>query len=181
MRVSRRRGLSEIMAAVVTIAVTVIAGAALYGFINGEATSNEQQIGQAAGATANFLAERFVIVDMSFTASTVSVWIYNNGAITLQLSQVSVYDSTKGNCVTNTQYCFDAAFTAAPGPSGCAVQSSIVSGFNLPEEGRVQEITLSLTSLPGSCGSISFGTGHTYDVSVLGFWGSVVSSSTEYL
>jgi flagellin-like protein len=174
----RRSGVSELMAAVLTIAITLVAGAALFGFVNGQAAASEQLIGQAAGVNANFLAEKFVIADLSFTQNTVNIWIYNNGAIDLQIAQVTVYDSTRGTCTTN---CFYVSFTAGQPSSTCSVQSSAVSGFYLKQRSPVQEISLSLSPPPTGCGPYSFGNGDTYYVSVLGLWGNEVSSSMEYL
>jgi archaellum component FlaF (FlaF/FlaG flagellin family) len=89
------------MAAVITIAITLVAGAALYGYVNGEAAASEAQLGNAAAGNANFLSEQFVIVQVDFQSSTcasntlpcIRIWIYNNGQVTLQLSSVLLTDS----------------------------------------------------------------------------------------
>ena len=65
LRMSNRRrgraGISEVVAAVLTIAITLIAGAALFGYVNGQAATSESNLGNAVGGNVNFLNERFVV------------------------------------------------------------------------------------------------------------------------
>ena len=83
------------MAAVITVAITLIAGAALYGFVNGQAAASESGLGAANAANVNFLNERFVVVDMGFTANTVTLYLYNNGNLTLHLKEIVLHDATR--------------------------------------------------------------------------------------
>jgi hypothetical protein len=43
------------MAAVITIAITLVAGAALFGYVNSQAATSESSLGQANAANVDFL------------------------------------------------------------------------------------------------------------------------------
>ena len=96
MRVSnrRRRAISELVASVLLIAITLITGFAVWGYVDGQAGTTEQAYGQSVGATANYLQEKFVVVSMDLSAgSAATVWLYNNGNVGLRLVQVRLFDS----------------------------------------------------------------------------------------
>src|SRR5262245_15136906 len=79
--------------------MTLIAGAALFGYVNGQASTSEAKLSSANAANVNFLNERFVIVDMAVASggTTMQLWVYNNGNLALNLVQIVVYDGTKSN------------------------------------------------------------------------------------
>ncbi|MDG6964975.1 MAG: hypothetical protein JRM83_08340, partial [Nitrososphaerota archaeon] len=80
---SRRRGLSEVIGTVLVAAMTLIAGAAIFGYVNGQ-----------------YLEEKFTVVDIvasnvtcgTSTCASFTLWIYNTGRIDLSLVQVRLYD-----------------------------------------------------------------------------------------
>ncbi len=185
----RRRGISEVTGTVLTIAITLIAGFAVFGYINAQAAVNEDQYGQAVAGSVNSLRESFVLVDMSFSysgcpgggTSCVNLWIYNNGGVTLQLRQISLYDSTKSQTYVT--------YADSPSGSGCGTAASPSTGsasyaqnglpFSFGQSGNVigsgsspVELTL---SLPAGCSLAGQGSNTTYYVTVLGLYGNVVS------
>jgi hypothetical protein len=112
-----------------TIAITLIAGAALFGYVNNEAAVNEKLYGQAVAGTVNFLNEQFVVVDMAVTPAshTVTLVIYNNGQEGLNITSVLLYDQqpfSSGNSL-------DVAYSlgSPPAVSGCgSVDDGTVTG-----------------------------------------------------
>jgi hypothetical protein len=171
------------MGAVITVAITLIAGAALFGYVNAEASRSENNLGVANAANVNFLNEKFVVVDMAVpplgspgcTTSTCSanIWIYNNGHLTLSIEQIVLYDRTKsfhvtfdgspsgGNCAGNGQATYYPAGSPAPflfGGGG----TEIVNGTS------PVQITLTLSS------PCTFAPGTTYYANVLGVYGNVM-------
>ncbi|MDG6990961.1 MAG: hypothetical protein JRM99_06015 [Nitrososphaerota archaeon] len=97
---SRRHALSEVVGTVLVAAMTIIAGAAIFGYVNGEAGTASQAYGQAVGNSVQYLEEKFSVVDMAAanvtcgtsTCASFTIWIYNTGKIQLSLLQVRVYD-----------------------------------------------------------------------------------------
>ncbi len=73
--------------------MTMVAGAAIFTYVNGQAGTASQAYGQAVGTNVNYLNEKFAIVDMTFGSNSVTVWIYNEGQETLGLLQIRLYDS----------------------------------------------------------------------------------------
>jgi len=160
------------MAAVITIAITLIAGAALYGYVNGQAAISESGLGVANANNVNFLNERFVVVDMGFNSNTATLYLYNNGNVTLRVDQIILHDVTRmgmyvifNGAPSSTSGCGNGV-TNPPGPAyGSATLSFGQSGTPILR-GSTQSIGL---TLPSSC---DFLTGTTYYVTVVGFYGS---------
>jgi hypothetical protein len=179
--------------------VTLIAGAALFGYVNAQAVANETRLGAAAGATADYLAEKFVIVDLDFSANNVSIWLYNNGQIDLQLKYVAIYSGMSGNGPCTN--CFYLNYTDSPTlpfpdcsplPQGALTLPSAstdnngrkfespttISNFTLGQESSVFRLTL---NLPSGC-SLSYSqssSSSTY-VEIMGINGNQVSSYAAY-
>jgi hypothetical protein len=93
------------------VAITLIAGAAVFGWINGQAGSSENAVGQSVANNVNFLKERFVVVSQTFTGSGLrnscsggnspnfqckgaDFWIYNNGQVGFTLYTIRVRNLT---------------------------------------------------------------------------------------
>ncbi len=183
---SRRRGISELVASLLTVAITIIAGVAVFGWVNSQAGVSEGLYGQSVGNTVNFLNERFVVVNLNFTSDNMTVWVYNNGGVALRVVQVMVYNSSKsfdfmfnatnvvnenGGCsVSVSQY----GWLEKPVLYNGAAQSSPQSGSVDIAPGTVGEITLSLPVGLDSCGTPAFVSGVTYYVNVLGLYGNDV-------
>jgi flagellin-like protein len=145
----RRRGVSEVIATLVTMTMTLVAGFAVWGYVNGQAGVNEKGYAQAVGTTVEYLEERFVVPQFAFSAGAVTIYVYNTGGINLQLVQVALYDSSKS--VVNVV--FSATGATDTIHSGCAVTTlSLVespplgtgSGSFSLSQGSVSTLTLTL-------------------------------------
>jgi flagellin-like protein len=141
-----RRAISDLVATVLTIAITLIAGAGVFGYVNGQAGATENQYGQAVGATVQYLEERFVVPQVAFLSNgQVDVYFYNDGRIVLQLVQVQVYTL---NLATDVIYTATGATDLAH--SGCAVStpSTVESPVLGTGSGSFSLATGTVTSTP---------------------------------
>jgi flagellin-like protein len=178
--VRRRPGISEIVGSLLAIAITIIAGAAVFGYVNTQSGITERQYGASVGGTVQFLEERFVVVQLNFTSSRVTVWLYNMGQIKLSPIQVLFYNTGRSyyilyNATKVVSYQPVACTQTAPGTYESPIlwNPKTSAGLNAPVQ-TVQKLTL---TLPCSGEALSQGT--TYTVSVLGLYGnSVVYSQT---
>ena len=73
LRINRRRGVSELSGTLMMMAITLVAGTAVFGYVRTQANISELAYGQNVGGTLNFLQERFVIPLVSYTSNTVTV------------------------------------------------------------------------------------------------------------
>lgn len=97
--IRKRKGLSEVIGTVLVAAMTIVAGAAIFGYVNGQAGTASQAYGQAVGNSINYLNEKFTVVEMSIanvtcgtsSCGSFTLWIYNTGVITLSVFQVRLY------------------------------------------------------------------------------------------
>jgi hypothetical protein len=172
------------MAAVITIAITLLAGSALFGYVNSEASVSENSLGQANAANVNYLDERFVVTDMSFGSNSVFLYLYNNGNVTLNLSEIVMYDAAgndPGNGATNSLY---VVFSTAPAtgttptvPTSCGTVASpiVQSGTSLPsiQVDGYNSVPITLTA-PSVSGQNCLASGTTYYIIVVGIYGSKV-------
>ena len=99
----RRKGLSELVGTLAMVSITLVAGAAVFGWINGQANSSETAYGVSVANNINFLRERFVVVTQSFSTNggscsgscnQLSFWAYNDGQITFSLLTVRIQNLT---------------------------------------------------------------------------------------
>ena len=58
----KRRADSEVMGTRLMVAVTLVAGATVFGFVNGQAAASESQYGASVAINVNSLKEHFVIL-----------------------------------------------------------------------------------------------------------------------
>lgn len=76
------------------IAMTLIAGAAAWGFVRSQAGASEGALQNGAVATNDLLSEHFAVVDMYYgTTTSATFWVYNTGSLTFQVQSVRLYDS----------------------------------------------------------------------------------------
>lgn len=183
MKIRRRTGVSELVATVLLIGATLIAGFAVWGWVNGEAGASERAYGASVGGNVNYLEERFVVVNMNFSASAVTIWLYNDGQINFQPVQVLIYNASRSMYLL-----YNATQVVSFGPEKCS--GSSVASYEGPDvlydplnpapqpsaidlpKGGVQRLTLTLPA----CSSASFDSGVAYSVSVLGLYGNTVTA-----
>ena len=104
--VKRRVAVSELLATLIMLAVTLIAGAAAFGWINGQASVSEGAYGQSVANNVNFLNERFVPLTETFSGTGIhdacnsgtctgsSFWIYNTGKVGFTLLTLHIMNLT---------------------------------------------------------------------------------------
>lgn len=188
---ARRRGISELVGSLLAIAMTLIAGAAVFGYVNSQAGVSEVAYGNSVGANVGYLNENFKVIDMYFPSTTeVSFWLYNVGGGPLLLSSVRLY-GTAGlvNLMFNftqsggssTNYAYDLLGSS----SGCKLtaasfESPALSGVDVKVQNGVL-ITLTIPGTASGCPSYgqTFNTGTTYDITVVGLYGYSVTYYQE--
>ncbi len=164
-----------------------MSGAAVFGYVNGQAGVSEASYANSVGVNNNFLAEKFKVVDLNFPASNqIGFWIYNTGSISLQVFQVRVSDSaglinllynyTKSG-QTKTDYVFDLRSSLASKckTAASSYESPLISGINTNLQ-IGQSLTVTIPLLSALCPSFGQTTssGTSYSVTVVGLYGNSV-------
>src|SRR2546427_10177239 len=90
----RRRGVSELTGTLMTMAITLAAGATVFGYVRSQAKLSELALSQNVGGTLNFLQQRFVIPLVRYTSNSITIYIYNNCKATNQFTQLEAYRPT---------------------------------------------------------------------------------------
>ncbi len=184
----KRAAVTEIVGAVLTVAITLIAGAAVFGYVRGQAGVSEQQIAKGVGTTVNFLQERFVVVDLGFGSSTqATAWLYDNGNTDLQLVRLRLYDSAglvnllynytvSGSSKTDYVYDLGSSLSTKCKTAAASYESPTLSSV-IAKITTVQSIAFTIPPTTTGCPSFgqTFQSGTTYTVSVLGLYGNTVT------
>jgi len=116
------------------IAITLVAGVAAFGWINGQAATSERAYGNSVGSNINLLDERFTVVTQTFygpvggpcTAGSypnlectgASFWVFNNGQAAFNLSTIQVKNLTDTPDELPINILF---YTVTNSPTGCSV------------------------------------------------------------
>jgi FlaG/FlaF family flagellin (archaellin) len=108
----KRVGVAEITGSLLMIALTIIAGAAVFGWAISQAGTSEGALGQNAAQQANYYHESFVAVSVQFSynngvttvscpssggqywCNQVSVAVYNNGGVGLTVQSIVFGNAT---------------------------------------------------------------------------------------
>jgi hypothetical protein len=181
-RARARAGISDVMASILSIVITLIAGFSVFSYVNGQAAVSMRQLGSAYGSTVNYLQERFVVVNVNFSSSKVTIWLYNNGATTLYIVQVLVYNSTRSLYVLYNA----TKVVNMNNPGSCSVSPSGLenpllynpsqpSSQGIPV-GQMQPLTLTLPSCLSSPNN-AFNAGRAYTITVLALYGNLITYS----
>jgi len=173
------------------IGLTVIAGAAVFGWVNGQAAVSENAYGQSAGGVSNFLREHFTPVTTTFSGpggaacsgtpvvcTVAYVWIFNNGQLAFTLSSLQVQSAVGSASPLNVIYT-SAGYTAY-NSGGTALVCPGTPGFSFAGTNPVPTGTLSTASyhvtIPTSCSGVnSMVDGQSYVITMTGVYGNVVS------
>ncbi|MGQ9719232.1 MAG: hypothetical protein ACUVWK_05285 [Nitrososphaerales archaeon] len=91
-----KKGVSPVIATTIIIGVTLAVGFATWGFASGAIGSLLQSQGETVSSDINNLRERFVIVNVNISVSgdKVTVWVYNNGRIPTEITDIFVGGSS---------------------------------------------------------------------------------------
>jgi flagellin-like protein len=106
----RRPGLSELTGTLLMVGITLVAGAAVIGWVNGQASTSENAYGNSVANNVDFLQERFAMVTQTFGSSSggacsggtspnfqctaASFWVYNSGKVAFTLYSIQIKNLT---------------------------------------------------------------------------------------
>jgi flagellin-like protein len=183
----KRVAISEILATLIMIAITLIAGAAVFGWVNGEIGVSAGAVGSNVAVNVNYLREHEVISLVNFPNDTsVSSWVYNTGMVELARYNLSVsgYICPANNptCLSSTPKS-DSIVCSSGGP--CTF-SSLVGGctasMNPANKAIATEKLVQLTVKISGC-SFEHSVApppylSVYLVTFIGQFGSVASATT---
>jgi len=157
-----------------TMAITLVAGTAVFGYVRNQANVSELAYGQNVGGTLNFLQEKFVIPLVSYSSNSVTIYVYNNGGATDQFTQLEVYGPTR----SAMDIVYDANYATVNNPASCRGQTA-AAGLETPLLGVLPTAFSVKVNYDGSitmrlptCSGLSFQPGNTYFVKVLGQYGN---------
>jgi flagellin-like protein len=158
----KRRAVSELMATLIMVAVTLVAGAATFSFVNGQVGVSANAYGNKVAGNINYLNERVSIAFVNFAGvgaadTQVTLWIENTGKVVLSsytLIISGLYCAAGGDTCGiggNT-----IAITCTQGGGNCVVAGPVCAGMvnTLPSIATAQMSSFTLT-LPAAC-SITF-------------------------
>jgi len=202
----RRIATSEAVGTLLTIAITLITGSAVWGYINVQAGTSELSYANTVGGTDNFLAENFKVSDISFSTLTakggsctsgycsIVFYLYNVGLVSDQISQVRLsdtagqvnilYNFTKTGSggqfqfVGNYLYDLLSATNTKCKTAADSYESPVLTAVTIPVQ-NARAVTLTIPNSPSSCPSFgqTFKSGTTYILRIVGLYGS---AKTEY-
>jgi len=197
--VKRRQAVSELMGTLLMVGITLVAGFAIFGFVNGQAAASENQYGASVANNVNFLRENFVLVSVQFPSSSCSnfnattrfcnqatVAIYNNGAVDLTIQQISIANLTT-RVAQGTHLVPDMVLTATSSITSatCGLTKPLASGqvstgYSSSAAQPIKQQTVPpnvfTVNVPGSICTQGFLVGASYKVSVLGAYGNLIST-----
>ena len=196
-----RLAVTEITGTLLMIAVTLVAGAAVIGWVNGQAASSENVLGQNAANQANYFKESFVVVSVQFSnnapnfcqatggqtyCNQVSIAIYNNGGIGLTIQSVT-FANTTSKSASGARVPTMSVALSLPTPTSASYTMTYTCGSTkgtttaaAPTQPVAQASvppTLYTFTLPPLC-PITSGIldGASYSLQVLGLYGNLVST-----
>lgn len=172
------------------IAITLVAGAAAWGYVRGQAGSSELALQNNAVGTNNLLSEHFGVVDMYFgTTTSVTFWVYNTGSVTYQTYSVRFYGSggninllfnytQSGGVKTDQVYDLRSGLLTKCKTAASTYEAPSIAATSVKTT-NAQLFTLTIPPTSGSCPSFGnlITSGHTYTVVVTGLYGNVITYS----
>jgi flagellin-like protein len=185
-----RRAASEVIGAILAISITLVAGAAAWGYVRAQAGASETAMQNGAVNTNNLLSEHFGVVDMYFgTSTSATFWVYNTGSLTYQTYSVRIYSSTtsvnllynftqSGGVKTDQVYDLRSALANKCKTAAASYETPSLTGSTVKLT-NAQFFTLTIPPTSGSCPSFgqTITAGTTYTVVVTGIYGNVVTYS----
>ncbi len=162
LRFSRRKGrvaISEVLGSLIMIAITLVAGAGVFGFVNGQSGISSSAVGANAAKNINFLNEKETIVYAAMVnANSANVWVYNYGSIDPEtMTNILVTD------------------TSAPSTVCTITISSSVARL------QVQQISVNLPlGCTGGSPPLTFQATHSYTFVVVGQFASTAQLTVKF-
>jgi len=178
--------------------MTLIAGAAAWGFVRNQAGNSEGALQNGAQATNNMLSEHFAVFTAYFGAptstTTMTFWVYNTGSLAFQIASVRLYDSaglvnilysSTGSGASKADYVYDLKSSLS---SQCATAATSFESPSVTlttvKTTNEQLYTLTIPGTQSSCPSYGqtfgvSGSAVTYTVVVTGLYGNTVTFSQQ--
>jgi len=205
-RKGRRAAIAEITGSLMMIALTIIAGAAVFGWAISQAGVSENALGQNAAQQANYYHESFVMVSVQFSynggacqvsggntwCNQVSVAVYNNGGAALTVQSIVLANASKLSASGSTVPKMRVSLSLTSASTGtysmpsytCGSTNGAGSPETLLQSGVSEPIAIASSpptmftfTLPASCGVTSgILDGALYSVQVVGLYGNIVTS-----
>jgi flagellin-like protein len=89
----QRRGIAELQGTLLSLVITIIAGAAVFGFVNGQASNSAKVYGDSVNTYVQTLQEKFVIANIATnypSSNKIKIWFYNSGDIDTNVTEIYV-------------------------------------------------------------------------------------------
>lgn len=171
------------------IAVTLVAGAAVFGWVNGQAGNSENQYGASAAGGINFLREHFSPVTYTFGASggpcsgnpkactMASFWVFNNGQLAFALASLQIQSAVGSANYLNIIYTSAGfvAYNSAGAQISCIPSTPGFSGPASPIPVSTLGSPAYSIAIPSCAGVNSIFVGQNYAVTMTGLYGNVVT------
>lgn len=172
------------------LAITIVGGAAVFGYVNTQAGVSELNYANSVGVTNDYLAENFKVIDLYFaTSSQLGFWVYNTGHRNFQPFSVRLYDSAGQvnvlfnytGTTTKVDRVYDLRASSAYYYSTCRLAGSSYESPTLSTvSAKIQNAQLLLLTIPPTttnCPSYgkTYTTGTNYYIVVTGLSGNVVT------
>ncbi len=156
----KRRGVSQILASLILITITLSVGFGLFGYVNGAVTTAEAVYQNALQLQINELQESFIIAAANFSSSELTIWFFNNGNINSSIIHIIVWNSTSSFLVT-----YNDTFVVK---GGISYTASSYEDPVLPLFLQTEAVTTIKLTLPTG----TFNDGRVYNIKALGTYGN---------
>jgi hypothetical protein len=176
------------MSALIMIAITLVAGAAVFSFVNGAAGNSAKAVGNSVASNINFLNEREVVVAACWASSSGSckaggtsleLYVYNNGAISPEtMNEISLTNNTSGANPVNCCWTNSSLAQASTNPCDNSTSDSNLASVTV----STQKVGGYLVT-PGSSCHMNIGHSvdvHSYTLEVIGEYGSSAQDTVEF-
>jgi len=174
------------------VAITLVAGAAVLGWVNGQAATSENVYGQSAAAGINNLREHFAPVTYTFTGpagvacsgtpdvcTSANFWVFNNGQLAFTLASLQIQSAVGAPSSNFLNIVYTATGFTAYSSAGPALPCSpSTPGFTPPTVTPIPIGTLSSTpysvTIPTCIGVNKIVVGQGYVITMTGLYSNVV-------
>ena len=189
-RAMKRRGVSELVGTLLMVAITLVAGAAAFSWVNGQTNSSENIYGANAAAGVNYLQEHFAPITETFTGAAgaacgplaapvctiANFWVFNNGRVPFTLASLQIQSAPGSSNPLNIVFTSTSftAYNSGGTAISCSPSTPGFSGTNPIPLNTLSASAYSVT-IPTSCGGVNaVYVGLGYIITMTGLYGNVV-------
>jgi len=155
-----KQGVSQILASLILITITLGVGAGLFSYVNGAVVTAERTYADTLQLQMNELQESFIVASANFSSNELTIWFFNNGNINSSIIQIIIWNATSSLLVT-----YNDTFVVQGGISYAA---SSYEDPALPLFLRTEAVTTIKLTLPTG----TFNDGRVYNIKALGTYGN---------